>query len=49
MTLQSFVSIPGVGRVPFDFLPSGAFKVAVAVATVRFSYRHLESLDISVR
>lgn len=47
MTLQSYVSIPGVGRVPFDFLPSGNLNTAIALACVRFSYRHIQGLSLN--
>lgn len=42
MTLQSYVSIPGYGRVPLEFLPSGSFNTAIALACVRYGYQGLK-------
>jgi hypothetical protein len=42
MTLQSFVYIPGYGRVPLDFLPSGDLNTAIAIARVKHGYQHIK-------
>lgn len=47
MTLHSYVCVPGFGRVPFEFLPSGNLNTAVAIACVKNSYKHIQGISLT--